>query len=219
MKDGTTQTFVTQSILDSAALQGAPADINTGRGGHYGNPNYNEPTVAAPVNTFSNGIEAYAFVNIYAQDDASHIANITFRELPGSTQAFESDNHTSIVDLINTGDQTGSEIPLPRHGAVAWRRHRADRLDTASPAGLTRPRHSLRTLSISLSNRSSDSRTSAVRATSAGRGQLSSRLPIAFAISRSHSRSSVVSVSCSRSFSAMLMAGVSVCRPRGLHPS
>jgi hypothetical protein len=71
-------------------------------------------------------------VNIYANNDASRIANITFRELPGSTQAFESDNHTIIVDLINTGDQTGSEIPLPGTalllgagiGLIGWTRRR-----------------------------------------------------------------------------------------------
>jgi hypothetical protein len=132
MKDGTTQTFLTQSILDSPALQGAPADQITGRDGHYGNPNYLQPGVDTPVNAGSNGIEAYAFVNIYANNDASRIANITFRELPGSTKAFESDNHTIIVDLINTGDQTGSEIPLPGTallrgagiGLIGWTRRR-----------------------------------------------------------------------------------------------
>lgn len=125
MKDGTSETFLTQSILDSPALQGAPANPVTGQDGHYGNPNY-------PGVSFSNGFEPYAFVNIYASNDASRMANITFRELPGSTKAFESDNHTIIVGLVNTRDQTGSEIPLPGTallpgaglGLLGWTRRR-----------------------------------------------------------------------------------------------
>jgi hypothetical protein len=76
MKDGTMETFVTQSIRDSPALQGSPADILTGQDGHYVKPNYQQPGVDAVVNTGSKRIEAYAFVNTYQADRPGFVADL-----------------------------------------------------------------------------------------------------------------------------------------------
>jgi hypothetical protein len=123
MADGSSTVFSTQSIIGSPNLQttGGPAGF-----GHYGNPN--------TAFLGQNPGEAYAFVNIYAQDAGSKITSLVFRETR-ATGAFETDNHTYIVDLINTGDQTGdpvAETPVPATalllgaglGLIGWTRRR-----------------------------------------------------------------------------------------------
>jgi hypothetical protein len=134
MKDGSTQTFVTQSIIDSPSLQGTKGTLNSPVNGHWGNPNCAGAPLTSPCNGFTNAFEAYAFVNIYANNDASRIASIRFRELPGNTQGFETDNHTVIVGLIDPDNQTGGNVPVPVPatalllgagiGLIGWTRRR-----------------------------------------------------------------------------------------------
>jgi len=108
MADGTSQTFRTQSILDSPSLQGSPNGFYGLPSGHYGNPN----GPFAPNDQYNSG-EVYAFVNIYALNEGSKITNIRFREAPGFPGQFESDNHTISTDLIPTDNQTGETVPIP----------------------------------------------------------------------------------------------------------
>ncbi|WP_295886043.1 VPLPA-CTERM sorting domain-containing protein [uncultured Thiohalocapsa sp.] len=125
MADGSSRVFVTQGILDSPSLQGAPGVFTDPPDGHFGNPN-------GPfgVDDSYNTGEPYAFVNIYAQNAASKITNIVFAELGPS--GFETDNHTIVVDLIDGNNQGGSEIPLPATalllgagiGLIGWTRRR-----------------------------------------------------------------------------------------------
>ncbi len=74
MADGTSQTFDTQSILDSTALVGTPGTY----GGHFGNPNV---TDALPD-------EVFAFVNIFAVNDNARIKSLVFAEKPEGVGAF-----------------------------------------------------------------------------------------------------------------------------------
>ncbi|MCB0256721.1 MAG: hypothetical protein KDI55_23625, partial [Anaerolineae bacterium] len=98
--DGTVETFTTQSIMNSPALQGSPNCPDAGTATcHFGNP-----TTAF---LGQNAGEAYVFVNIYAQNEASKIVSVRFT---ATTGGFESDNHTACVDLIDPGNQTGSGL-------------------------------------------------------------------------------------------------------------
>ncbi len=100
MADGTSQTFDTQSILDSTALVGTPGTY----GGHFGNPNV---TDALPD-------EVFAFVNIFAVNDNARIKSLVFAEKPEGVGAFESDNHTVCGDLLDP--DTGT--PIPQTGSI-----------------------------------------------------------------------------------------------------
>ncbi|MCB0201390.1 MAG: CSLREA domain-containing protein [Anaerolineae bacterium] len=98
--DGTVETFTTQSIMNSPALQGSPNCPDAGTATcHFGNP-----TTAF---LGQNAGEAYVFVNIYAQNEASKIVSVRFT---ATTGGFESDNHTVCVDLIDPANQTGSGL-------------------------------------------------------------------------------------------------------------
>ncbi len=105
MENGEQVAFTTQTILNSPALQGTPTGMTGAVNGHYGNPTGN-----GLPNT--NADEVYAFVNIYANNANNRIASITFSE-PNSGSGFESDNHTVVVAYIDSGDHTGTDIPLP----------------------------------------------------------------------------------------------------------
>lgn len=134
MADSTSQTFSTQSIIDSPNLQGSPGTFFSTPDGHYGNPNgpFNPPS-----NEY-NSEEVYAFVNIYALD--SKITSIKFQEQPGGFGLFESDNHTISFDLIDRDNQTGADVPVPATallfgaglGLIGWTRRRNGRSATAS---------------------------------------------------------------------------------------
>lgn len=104
MFDGSSETFNTQSIIDSPNLQGSPQGFTGIPDGHYGNPN-------GPFGSDYNSGEVYSFVNIYALNDSSKITDVVFQTQGDA--GFESDNHTVIADLIDTGDQTGADVPLP----------------------------------------------------------------------------------------------------------
>jgi hypothetical protein len=112
MADGSSQTFTTQSIIDSPNLQGSPNPdyFAASTDGHYGNPN-------GPLSDGSNDVylpgEAFAFVNIYALTDQSKMTSIQFRESAGGLGFFETDNHTISTDLILADNQTGADVPVP----------------------------------------------------------------------------------------------------------
>ena len=117
--DGSVETFTTQSIINSPALQGSPNGNGVGVvDGHFGNPTINNPP---DVNGQNSG-EAYAFVNIYALDEASKITSVRFIT---SGSGFESDNHTICTELIDT--QTGTDV-----GGITIRKETNSSSDTTT---------------------------------------------------------------------------------------
>ena len=107
MSDGTSQTFSTQSILDSSSLQGT-SGVVPGGDGHFGNPNGTDPS-------FDNEDEVYAFVNIFSTNASALITSIVFSEVPGGVGRFESDNHTACPEILSPDngepiDQVGTII-------------------------------------------------------------------------------------------------------------
>ena len=98
--DGSVDTFTTQSIINSPTLQGSPNCPDAGTAAcHFGNP-----TTAF---LGQNASEVYAFVNIYAESEASKIVSVRFLAAGGG---FESDNHTICTELIDSGNQSGADI-------------------------------------------------------------------------------------------------------------
>jgi len=93
MADGSVHEFTTQSIFDSGHLVSGVASA----GGHFGNPNaaFQDQDPA----------QAFAYVNIYADNNASKITSIQFF---GAN--FEQDNHSVLATLINEGDQSGEVV-------------------------------------------------------------------------------------------------------------
>jgi hypothetical protein len=117
--DGSVETFTTQSIINSPALQGSPDGNGVGVvDGHFGNPTTNSP----PGVNGQNSGEAYAFVNIYALDEASKITSVRFIT---SGSGFESDNHTICTELIDT--QTGTDV-----GGITIRKETNSSSDTTT---------------------------------------------------------------------------------------
>jgi hypothetical protein len=125
MADGSVHEFNSQSIFDSGHLVGT---VGTA-GGHFGNPN-------APF-TGDNASQAYAYVNIYAANEASKIVSIDFF---GAN--FETDNHSVRQALVDSGDHSGEVVDktapapsalllmLPALGLLGWTRRK-----TAAKAG------------------------------------------------------------------------------------